>query len=157
MPPVTARKGYDVAAGSNLLRLALALGFSAWAPGLERTIDEAMALKLIDEALPAVGEVRASVQIGPWRYYWAPEFYTFQAWRAGEGGVLLTYYFAVNPWTGDVWDAMACKRITTREVQKDQEAIWARSGIPSEAREALRERSPADCSNYVGRGDRDKK
>jgi hypothetical protein len=41
---------------------------------------------------------------------------------------------------------MACKKITTPEIAKEQDAIWQKSGIPSEARETLAERSPAGCS-----------
>ncbi len=147
----------QMATRSSFFQVALVLGLSLPSPAIERTIDEVTARKLVEGALPALGESRTSVQIGPWRYYWAPEFYTFSAWRAGERDVLLTYYFAVNPWTGDVWDAMGCKRITTQEIQKEQEAIWKRSGIPSEAREALRNKSPADCSAYMGTSGEKKK
>jgi hypothetical protein len=118
---------------------------------LRHTIRERTARGLVQRALVALGEDLRWVHIGPWQYYWAPEFYTFSAWRPGpvgtDGvGVLQTWYFAVNPWTGDVWDAMGCTRITSPTIQNEQESIWKRSQLPAEVREAIRNKSPADCS-----------
>jgi hypothetical protein len=128
----------------------LAFSFTSWAQS--RTISAATARKLVREALPAFGENESSVRIAPWKYKWAPEFYTFQAWGrpnrvATEGvGVLQTYYFAVNPWTGDVWDAIACSRITSPTLKKEQELILLkRSYLSLEKREALSNKSPG-CS-----------
>lgn len=136
---------------SNLFRVALVLGVSFVSSAHVPTISEGAARRLVREALVALGENGPSVQIGPWKYYWAPEFYTFSAWRPGLAGsdgvgILQTYYFAVNPWTGDVWDAMGCKRITSPAIEKEQEAIWKRSQLPADVREAIRKKSPADCS-----------
>ena len=131
---------------------ALILGVSMTSPAIERTIDEQTARRLVEGALPALGESPKWMNVGPWRYYWAPEFYNFSLYRAGGQGVLVIYYISVNPWTGDVWDAMACKRITTPETKKEQDGIWKQSGIPSEARETLSNRSPADCSTYTRTG-----
>ncbi|MGO9096627.1 MAG: hypothetical protein ACLQGV_15570 [Bryobacteraceae bacterium] len=101
----------------------------------------------MQEALVVLGENPSSVQIGHWTYHWAPEFYTFSAWRSNvKDNLLITYYLAVNPWNGEVWDAMGCKRITSPQIQKEQEAIWKRSRLPDEARKALHEKSPACCS-----------
>jgi hypothetical protein len=106
----------------------------------------------VKEALVAIGENTPSIQIGPWTYLWAPEFFTLSAWRPSEGsGPLVTYYFAVNPWTGDVWDAMGCKRITSPEIQKRQSVIYKRYPLPTEVWESLRERSPAECSAAMRR------
>ncbi len=119
-------------------------------------ISERIARKLVQQALVALGEDGHRVHIGPWQYYWAPEFYTFQAWRPGNdnGGVsvLQTYYFAVNPWTGDVWDAMGCTRITSLAIQNEQESISKRYRLPAEVQEAIRNKSPADCSANPGKG-----
>jgi len=122
------------------------LGLAKSSGAIERTIEERTARKLVEGALPALGEDPKFMDIRPWRYYWAPEFYSFEAYRGGGHGVLIIYYLSVNPWTGDVWDATACKRITTPEVKKEQDAIWQKSGIPSEAREALSKKAPAECS-----------
>lgn len=141
---------------SSFFLVALALGLSMASPAIERTIDERTARKLVEEALPALGESPRFLQIEPWRYYWAPEFYSFSASRAGKG-VLIMYYLSVNPWTGDVWDAMACERLTTPALKKEQEAIWQQSGIPSEARETLQNRSPDECSAHMRTGGSGKK
>ena len=136
---------------SLLSRLLLILMISVCSSGIERTIDEQTARKLVDEALPAIGETHGSVDVGPWRYYWAPEFYNFTISHPGKG-VLITHYLSVNSWTGDVWDGMACKKLVTPELTKEQEVIWERSGIPSEARSTLSARSPAGCAAHMGTG-----
>ncbi len=52
-------------------------------------------------------------------------------------------YFAVNPWTADVWDAMACTRITSPTIKRKQDEIWKSSKLPDEARHVLQARAPA--------------
>jgi len=131
---------------SMFFMLALTLALSMVSLAHPRTISERTARRLVQEALGTLGENRPAVQIGPWKYYWAPEFYTFSAWRAGEQDVLVPYYFAVNPWTGDVWDAMGCKRITSPAIAREQESIGKRFRLPVEARKALHAKSPACCS-----------
>jgi hypothetical protein len=142
--------------------VAFILGVSSLSYGRPPTISEETARKLVREALVAMGETQPSVQIEPWKFDWAPEFYTFSAWRPGaigkDGvGIAQTYYFAVNPWTGDVWDAMACKRITSTAIEKEQEAIWKQSDLPTAIREAIRKKSPADCTTIQREMNRKKK
>lgn len=133
--------------GRSLFQVALAVGISFVASAHLRTIGERTALKLVQEALVTLGATGPSVQIRHWPYYWAPEFYTFQAWRPNPGeGPLLTYYFAVNPWTGDVWDAIGCERITSPAIEREQESILKRLGLPRDAQEILQTKSPA-CSD----------
>jgi hypothetical protein len=115
-----------------------------------RTISERTARKLVEEALVVLGEDPRGVHVEPCAYDWAPEFYTFQAWaRKGDesANVIEVDYLAVNPWTGDVWDAMACKRITSPAMQKEQDRIWQESRLAAEVRQTLRERSPACARN----------
>lgn len=135
--------------GSGVCRFALALGMSLVGAAHDRTISERTARKLVQEALVALGW--PSVHADPMKDYWAPEFYSFQAYRSGpvadDGtGVLQSHYLAVNPWTGDVWDTTECRPITSPAIQKEQESIWKRSRLPAEAREALHDKSPASCS-----------
>jgi len=116
----------------------------------------------VRQALVALGEDWPSAHVEPWKYDWAPEFYTFQSWRPGpvqdDGvSVLQTRYFAVNPWTGDVWDAMGCNRITSPAIQKEQKLIWKRSRLADEVRETLRNRSPAACSDVERKATEKKK
>lgn len=65
--------------------------------------------------------------------------------------VLQTHYLAVNPWTGDVWDAMGCEMITSSALQKEQNFIWKRSGLPADAKLPLHDKSPASCSLIDGK------
>jgi hypothetical protein len=135
----------------SIFRVALIFGLSFVSFARVPTISEGIARQLVKEALVTLGASGPAVEIVHWPYDWAPEFYTFQAWRPGVEssngvGVLQTYYFAVNPWTGDVWDAMACRRITSPTIEKEQEAIWKRSQLSVDVREAIRKKSPADCS-----------
>jgi hypothetical protein len=131
---------------SIFLLAALALSVSLASTAHPLTISERTARKLVQEALVTLGENGSSVDIARWKYYWAPEFYTFSAYRHNlKDGLLVTYYFAVNPWTGDVWDAMACKRISSPILEREQESIWKRSQLPDDVRETLQNRSPA-CS-----------
>jgi hypothetical protein len=134
----------------RLLPIALALGVYFFASARDRTINERTARRLVREALIAIGDHWVSAPIEPWKYYWAPEFYTFMAYYPGPEingvSVLQTHYMAVNPWTGDVWDAMACEIITSPVIQKEQESIWSRSRLPADAHEALHDKSPASCA-----------
>ncbi len=117
-----------------------------------RKITETSARELVQQALLALGEKKGSVEIAPLPYPWAPEFYTLQAWRgpnqAGPDGVgvLQTHSFAVNPWTGDVWDLIACTRISSPQLQKEQKAMRKRSRFSSGSWKTLRNKSPGNCS-----------
>jgi hypothetical protein len=133
----------------NFFRVALALGMSLIAVARDRTISERIAHRLVEEALVALGW--PSVHADPMKDYWAPEFYSFEAYLSGpvadDGtGVLQSHYLAVNTWTGDVWDTTECRQITSAAIQKEQEFIWKRSRLPIGAREALHDKSPASCS-----------
>jgi len=133
-----------------LLPVALALAASSASAAHLRTIGQGAARKLVQEALVTLGEDGPWVQIVPWKYHWAPEFYSFEADRHNiVDGLLVARYFAVNPWTGDVWDAMACSQITSPAIDKEKQAIWKRSRFPPEAREALHNKSPGACSETL--------
>src|ERR1017187_6840225 len=130
---------------SVLFLVGLTLGLTQASLARERTISRQAARKLVQAALPALGEDPKYMQIVLHKDHSAMKFYSFSAFRAGSG-VLHIYYFSVNPWTGDVWDPAACERLTTPELKSEQDAIWQRSGIPSEARQELQNRSPRECS-----------
>ena len=51
-------------------------------------------------------------------------------------------YFAVNPWTGDVWDVDGCRRLDSDALRKRREAIRRKSGIPKAAYARLRDKKP---------------
>jgi hypothetical protein len=125
-------------------------------PARDRIISEGSARKLAQEALVVLGGDWLSANIESYDDYWAPEFYAFMAYYPGpqsaDGtGVLQTTYLAVNPWTGDVWDATECRTITSPTILKEQESIWSRSGLPADASVALHDKSPASCSLIEGK------
>jgi hypothetical protein len=135
-----------VSSGSNCIRNALLLGIILAGMSQGRAISKATARKLVHQAVIAMGKDSKGVQIDTWEYRWAPQFYTFSAsWPPEKPGPLLVYYFAVNASTGDVWEAMECRRITSPVLQKEQELIWSRSWLPANSRQALQNKSPA-CS-----------
>ena len=113
---------------------------------LDPTIDKATATELVRDALASLGEhgTDIKIEIEPWLYYWAPDFITLQAWRPHPtAGTMETWYFAVNPWTGDIWNPFSCTRITSPTIKRKQEAIWKSAKLPDEARQVLQARSPA--------------
>lgn len=50
-------------------------------------------------------------------------FFVFYGLNESDGGF---GYFAVNPWTGDVWDLWGCRQLSTRALRKSQAAIRRR-------------------------------
>ena len=129
----------------RLLRVALVLGGSLVSLAGGHTISRSAARKLVREALIARRQYDPLVRIDPFRYDYAPEFTSFMAWWPNPDGDPLIGYFAVNPWTGDVWDVIGCERITSPTLQKAQESIWKQSHLLPEAKGTLHEKSPA-CS-----------
>ena len=123
--------------------LTIGIAFGSVANG--RAIGPATARRLVRQALIAVNQEAPSVRVEPLRYDYAPEFYAFAATWPNSDGDPLIGYFAVNPWTGDVWDINACKRISSPALRREQEAIWKHSKLMPEAEKVLHERSPA-CS-----------
>jgi hypothetical protein len=131
---------------SSFLRVTLALSASLSAPALDRKISEKTARRLVQEALVALGQPVPPSQVRYRTFYWAPEFYTFEAVLGQTGSrPALTWFFAVNPWNGEVWNSMECSRITSRVIEREQEDIWKRSRLPPEAREPLHYKYPGDC------------
>jgi hypothetical protein len=90
-------------------------------------------------------------QIDILKSYWPPEFYSYGA-HIGQSDdePLLTFYFDVNPWNGEVWDSKNCKRITSPAIEQEQRVIWKRSGLPEEAGEPLHYKVPGECIDIAG-------
>jgi hypothetical protein len=124
-----------------LLTVGLRFGVAAQA----RTISQVTARRLVHLALAALNQEAPSVRVEHFRYDYAPEFYAFAATWPNPNGDPLIGYFAVNPWTGDVWEINLCKRITSPELKREREAIWKRSALMPQAESTLHEKSPA-CS-----------
>jgi len=139
----------------------LSLAASSSSLALDFTINTATATELVRDALASLGEegAGAKIAIGPWPYYWAPDFITLYAEVPLPAiGKIEPRYFAVNPWTGDVWDPFACTPITSPTIRRKQEAIWkvsqAAAKLPDEARQVLQARSPACTPAKPERGNR---
>src|SRR5260370_41672409 len=106
--------------GLRFFRVMLAVGFSTISLAHGRTISQSTARKLVREALVTMNQDGPSVKITRFRDDHAREFYTFDATWPNPDGDPLIGYFAVNPWTGDVWDLGGCKRITSSAIEKEQ-------------------------------------
>jgi len=113
---------------------------------LDPTISKATAAELVRDALASLGEGHeaSKIPVLPWDYYWAPDFITLQAEiLVPSTGTVAMQYFAVNPWTGDVWEPFGCTRITSPTIKRKQDEIWKSSKLPDEARHVLQARAPA--------------
>ena len=113
---------------------------------LDPTVSTAAAIELVRGALASLGEGSARTKIASYTVvdYWAPDFITLQAEVPHpDVGRIEMRYFAINPWTGDVWDATACTRITSAAIKRTQDEIWKSSRLPDEARRVLEARAPA--------------
>jgi len=124
----------------------LSLASNSLSFALDPTINRATAEELVRDALASLGEDGAGTKIAiePWPYYWAPDFITFQAEIPHPTvGRIENRYFAVNPWTGDVWNPFGCTRITSPTIKRKQDAIWKSANLPDAARQVLQARSPA--------------
>lgn len=75
-----------------------------------------------------------------------PEFYFFEAtWdNTGEGSVVIGHY-AVDPRTGDVWDAVVCEELDSPSLRKLQQATRKRLGVTQKEYHKLRRPGPM-CS-----------
>ncbi len=84
----------------------------------------ATARKLAQKALLTLGDE----QVGK-PFKWAPKLYTLEAEAYNRQGTLVIHAFAVNPWTGDVWEPMGCERITSATIEREQAAIRKRATL----------------------------
>jgi hypothetical protein len=75
-----------------------------------------------------------------------PDFYYFDAnWINPISSPHLAY-LAVNPWTGDVWNAAICKRLKSPSLHKMQQAIRKRFRLNKATGEMLISKEPL-CNN----------
>jgi len=121
---------------------------------LDPIVSKATAAELVRDALASLGEDSggSKIPIRPWDYYWAPDFITLQAEiLVPSMEIVTTRVFAVNPWTGDVWEPFGCTRITSPTIKRKQDKIWKSSKLPDEARQFLQARTPA-CKPFPERG-----
>jgi len=127
---------------------------------LDPVISKATAAELVRDALASLGEGHEASRIPvlPWDYYWAPDFITLQAEiLVPSTGTVAMRYFAVNPWTGDVWEPFGCTRITSPTIKRKQDEIWRSSKLPDEAQRILEARAPGCTPPKPERGPQQEK
>lgn len=71
-----------------------------------------------------------------------PDFYFFTATWPNPTGSPIIGYFAVNPWTGDVWNVTSCERVTSRSLEKQCRNIEKRLQLKRDAYVRLRAKKP---------------
>jgi len=71
-----------------------------------------------------------------------PDFYFFAATWPNPTGSPIIGYFAVNPSTGDVWNAADCQRLTSGPLGKLQKSIRRRFHFTREDYTSLRNKRP---------------
>ncbi len=126
---------------------------------LDPVVSKATAEELVRDALASLGEDgrNGKIAVGTYTDYWAPDFITLQAEVfVPSMGTVAMRYFAVNPWTGDVWEPFGCTRMTSPTIRRKQEEIWKSSRLPDEARPVLAARTPA-CTPATKEGRREQK
>ena len=85
-------------------------------------IDEPTAERLVVEGWP-YGKLPGVLDYDPGMSRRFFEFYGISTARGSEGGF---GYFAVNPWTGDVWALWGCHRLSTPRLRRAQRQIRRR-------------------------------
>jgi hypothetical protein len=71
-----------------------------------------------------------------------PDFYFLAATWPNPTGSPIIGYFAVNPWTGDVWNSAGCEHVTSRPLEKLQQVIRKRSHLKKEEYARLGAKKP---------------
>ena len=137
----------------TLVAAVLSTGAQLALPEQYPKISETIARRLVRLALAATEKAGEPFNIETIALPWAPEFMTYSGYRPGPlqddgSSVLESHYFAVNPWTGDVWESIGCILITSSAIEKEQKAILARSKFSPQVLKSLRERSLAGRRNY---------
>jgi hypothetical protein len=122
-----------------VLLIASALVATAVAQPPGRKIDIEEARKLVHEVVKGHNP-DASITSSPRAF--DPDFYFFAATWPNPAGSPMIGYFAVNPWTGDVWNAAGCEHLTSKSIERLQQDIRKRSHFKREDYVKLREKKP---------------
>lgn len=142
--PTVARRCQGVA---YACLLTVVLAISSVCVADSDSISQETARNLVRNALVAAGQSPKAFHIETIRNPDAPDFYAFQAAWYNPKGPALILYFALNPETGDVWDAVMCRRITSSAIRKEQELIRGRLKISAQAWKSLTAKSPGCSEN----------
>ena len=104
--------------------LAALLLFATTSLAAEQRITEAEARNIVREALKARNLDGPTVELNPIAF--EKDFYTFEAtWPNPVGSPNLGSY-SVNPWTGDIWQIVVCRYVTSPSIRKMQQSIRTR-------------------------------
>ena len=123
----------------NLLLLFLLIGGVASA---QSRISQDEAKRIVHYALKAGDMDEATVDVSSIKYGYAPDFYSFEAtWPNPDGSPMLGSY-AVNPWTGDIWQLVVCKQITSAQLRRIQRSIRSRFHLQASEYVALHKKTP---------------
>jgi hypothetical protein len=121
------------------LLMASALAGPSGAQPRDQKIDVEESGKLVNEIVK-VHNRGASVTSSPRAF--DPDFYFFAATWPNPTGSPIIGYFAVNPWTGDVWNSAGCERITSKSLKRLQQDIRRRFHFKREEYTKLRAKKP---------------
>jgi hypothetical protein len=112
-------------------------------------IDEAEARKLAIEGLKVYVQRDVSakeITLTRIEDQYDPDFYYFEATWTNPISSPHIAYLAVNPWTGDVWNAAICKKLASASITKMQKDIQRRFRLTNEGDATPRSRKPL-CNN----------
>lgn len=125
--------------------VALVIAVSLLSAAGPRRIDRGVALRLMGEAMAALGIGPKGFDLMPYVNDYAPDFYSFQALPQGLGSEGSIGFFAVNPWSGYVWNLAGCRQVTSPALRREQKRIIELSGMSASEVKTLGGKSPG-CS-----------
>jgi hypothetical protein len=117
------------------------LGGGVSAPAKKQRINVGVARKLVYEAI-RIHNAGATLIESPRDF--DSEFYFFAATWPNPTGSPIIGYFAVNPWTADVWAARICERLTSPQIKTFQERIRRKLGLKEGDYRRLGEKTPME-------------
>jgi hypothetical protein len=104
------------------------------------TLDEAT--QLVRAALPAATLTLPKFGLDNYAYPDYPDLYFFEATWDNPIGSVVWGHFAVDPKTGDVWDAIIWREYKTHALKAAQASMRARIGLTNKEYHKVRRRGP---------------
>jgi uncharacterized protein YggL (DUF469 family) len=103
----------------------------------------------VEEASKLVNEVarvhNAGAEVSKRRDAYDSDFFYFEIIVPNQVASPVVGHFAVNPWTGDVWNPGLCERVTSPSLKKMQRRVRTKLHISEKEYQKLRQRKPI-CS-----------
>jgi hypothetical protein len=104
------------------------------------TLDEAS--QLVRAALPAATLSLPKFGLDKYVYPDYPDLYFFEADWDNPTGSVVWGHFAVDPKTGDVWDAIACREYKSHSLKTAQASMRTQIGLTKKEYHKIRRRGP---------------